>query len=350
MRYEAFSEFGNNFSWKVSGRYIHQWLTLRSTISTGFRAPSLHQVYFNNVSLQFIGETPLRVGTFGNNSAVTRGFGIPNLSAEISNNATFGLIIKPSTERDFTLTADAYQINIKDRIVLSGRFSALDGSGSPTEFFPILEPLGVGAAQFFSNAIDTKTQGLDLAVNYRNISMGRGKLDLSLNSNFTQTTVDPVIKTTPLLQGKEDIFFNREEISRLEVASPANKIILIANYEIKNLSIRGQLTRFGSVEYIHPSDADKGSWVLNELTGLVESRDQVFSPKVLADLEFAYLINTGNTGKIRLAIGGHNIGNTYPDQHIHSSNISSGRFPYSRRVQQFGVNGIFGYMKLSASF
>lgn len=350
MRYEAFSEFGNNFSWKVSGRYIHQWLTLRSTISTGFRAPSLHQVYFNNVSLQFIGETPLRVGTFGNNSAVTRGFGIPTLSAEVSENLTFGFIIKPSTEKDFTITADAYQINIKDRIVLSGRFSALDGSGSPTSFFPILEPLGVGAAQFFSNAIDTRTRGFDLAINYKNILLGRGKLDLSLNSNFTQTEVDPNIKTTALLAGKEDIFFNREEISRLEVASPSNKVILIAKYEVKNLQVRAQLTRFGSVEYVHPSDGNQSSWVFNELSGRVESRDQVFTPKALADLEFAYLFKTGNSGRIRLAVGGHNIGNTYPDQHTHSSNVSSGRFPYSRRVQQFGVNGIFGYMKVTASF
>ena len=148
MRYESYQDFGDNFSWKVSGRYIYRWFTFRSTYSTGFRAPSIHQVYFNNISVQFIEETPLRVGTFRNNSAVSRGFGIPNLKAELAQNLTFGFIMKPFADRDLSIKADAYQIDIQDRIVLSGRFSALDGSGNPTEFYPILEPLESGLLSF----------------------------------------------------------------------------------------------------------------------------------------------------------------------------------------------------------
>ncbi|MDW3652510.1 MAG: TonB-dependent receptor [Bacteroidia bacterium] len=349
MRYEAFSEFGDNFSWKISARYKYRWLSLRSTFSTGFRAPSLHQVYFNNVSLQFIGETPLRVGTFGNNSAVSRAFGIPSLKPEISENLTFGFVIKPSVDQNLSITGDFYQIDIRDRIVLSGRLNALDGSGGPSSFFTILDPLGVGAAQFFSNAIDTRTRGFDLAITYKGIKLNRGELDLSLNSNFTETQVASEITTPDLLIGKEELFFNREERSRLEVASPANKIIFIANYQIGRLQIRGQLTSFGSVQYIHPSDGSQGSWVLNELSGQIESRDQVFSPKAIGDLEFSYSFPSGKSGEIRLALGAHNILNTYPDQHTHSANISSGRFPYSRRVQQFGVNGFSGYLKCSAT-
>ncbi|MEM8890695.1 MAG: TonB-dependent receptor, partial [Bacteroidota bacterium] len=349
MRYEAFSEFGDNFSWKISARYKYRWLSLRSTYSTGFRAPSLHQVYFNNVSLQFIGETPLRVGTFGNNSAVSRAFGIPSLKPEISENLTFGFVIKPSVDQNLSITGDFYQIDIRDRIVLSGRLNALDGSGSQSSFFPILDPLGVGAAQFFSNAIDTRTRGFDLAINYKGIKINRGELDLSLNSNFTETMVASEITTPDLLRGKEELFFNREERSRLEVASPAHKIIFIANYQTGRFQVRGQLTSFGSVQYFHPSDGNQGSWVLNELTGQIESRDQVFTPKAIGDLEFSYSLPSGKSGEIRLALGAHNFLNTYPDQHAHSANVSSGRFPYSRRVQQFGVNGISGYFKCSAT-
>ncbi|MCB0837269.1 MAG: TonB-dependent receptor [Bacteroidetes bacterium] len=350
MRYESYKDFGNNFSWKVSGRYMYRWLTFRATYSTGFRAPSIHQVYFNNISLQFIGETPLRVGTFRNNSAVARAFGIPTLKAELAQNLTFGLIYKPFTDKDFSVKVDAYQIDIQDRIVLSGRFSSLDGSGNPTEFFPILEPLGVGATQFFANAINTQTRGIDFSAYYNGIQLGRNTLDLSLNTNFTETVVDPNINLPGLLQGKEEIFFNREEISRLEVASPASKIILIANYNIGKFQIRGQATRFGKVEYIDPADGNESNWVFNDLTGQIESRDQVFMPKFLTDLEVAYLFSTRNNGQVRVALGGHNITNTYPDQHKHSANVSLGRFVYSRRVQQFGVNGFFGFLKVTGSF
>ena len=104
------------------------------------------------------------------------------------------------------------------------------------------------------------------------------------------------------------------------------------------------------MEYIDPADGNESNWVFNDLTGQIESRDQVFMPKFLADLEVAYLFNTRNNGQIRVALGGHNVTNTYPDQHKHSANVSLGRFVYSRRVQQFGVNGFFGFLKVTGSF
>jgi len=137
------------------------------------------------------------------------------------------------------------------------------------------------------------------------------------------------------LVGQEDVLFNREEIARVEKAQPNFKMNSIVSYKIDDFKVQLGNTFFGEVEFIHPSDGDQNNWVVNDLTGNVETRDQTFSSKLLTDLAITYQANK----HIKLTLGGNNIFNVYPDKHKHSANINSGRFVYSRRVQQFGVNG-----------
>lgn len=345
-RFEDYSDFGSNFSWKLATRYkITEGISLRGAYSTGFRAPSLHQLYFNNLSTQFvtIGTelVPVQVGTFNNESTVTKAFGIEPLQPEISNNLSFGLAGKLGD--NMSLTIDAYNISIEDRIVLSGRFS----SG----YESILQPLGAGAAQFFTNAVNTTTKGLDIVFTYRP-HLANGRLNLTLAGNFSETEVDrdgsgnPIIKTSDLLKGQESTLFNREEISRLEVAQPKSKVLFSALYEVGKMSFLLRATRFGEIEYIHPSDGNPANWTTNSFTGEVESRDQVFDPKIVPDIEWSYKASH----YIKWTIGVNNFTNTYPDMHQHSGNVSSGRFLFSRRVQQFGVKGTFAYVKLNLNF
>ncbi len=333
VRYEDYNDFGGQTIGKLSGRYrINDDLSLRAGFSSGFRAPSLHQVFFQNISTQFINGESLQVGTFNNESAiVTEAFQIGKLKPELSTHFSAGLSGKFND--NFTFSFDYYQIDIEDRIVLSGRFA----EGYET----ILEPFNVGAAQFFTNAIDSKTTGADLVLFFKT-SLNGGELNASLGANITDTEVQGPIKVSSALIGQEEVLFNREEIARVENGQPNYKINSLFSYDWDKFRFQLVNTVFGEVKFIHPEDGDTTNWVLNEFTGNIETRDQTFSPKLVTDGAVSYQVND----YLKCTVGGNNIFNVFPDQHKHSSNTEDGNFIYSRRVQQFGVNGANYYIRV----
>lgn len=332
VRYEKYSDFGSNLSWKIASRYkIAEKWSIRGAIGTNFRAPSLQQIYFNNISTQFIDGEAFQVGTFNNESAAANQFGIDRLKAETSTNTSIGFTGKPNERITFSL--DGYFMRISDRIVLSGRFS--EG------YEELLNPINVGAAQFFTNAANTQTMGFDISSSY-NIVLSKGIIRLSLKYNHSETQMIDSVNVSGVLVGSAETFFNREEVSRLEAAHPRDKAIFFMDYSMKKWDFSIRNTYFGSVEYIHPDDGNTDNWVLNTYTGKVESRDQTFSGKLITDLNISYSINKN----INMSIGGSNVFNVYPDQHQHSANMSEGSIKYSRRVQQFGVRGAAFYLRM----
>lgn len=332
-RYEASNDFGSQGVYKIASRYVvNKGLSIRGSFSKGFRAPSLHQVFFQNISTQFIDGDIVQVGTFNNESAVaTEAFKIERLRAELSSHFSAGLNGKLGEKLSFSL--DYYRINIEDRIVLSGRFA--EG------YEDILAPFNVGAAQFFTNAIDSRTTGMDASLFFKE-SIGTGELNVALSGNLTKTKVVGDVKVPQALIGQEDVLFNREEVGRVEKSQPNFKINSLISYEFDKWRVQTGNTVFGAVEYLHPDDGDSANWVLNEFTGNVETRDQKFSPKFVSDMAVSYQFND-NT---RITLGGNNVFNVYPDEHTHSANTSEGSFVYSRRVQQFGVKGANYYLRL----
>ncbi|WP_425547634.1 TonB-dependent receptor [Aquimarina mytili] len=332
-RYEAYNDFGGQAIWKLSGRYIlKDGISVRAGFSTGFRAPSLHQVFFQNISTQFVNGESVQVGTFNNESAiVTQAFQIGKLKPELSSHLSAGFSGKIND--NVTFSFDYYLIDIEDRIVLSGRFS----EGYET----ILEPFNAGAAQFFTNAIDSRTSGADAALFFKK-NLGGGEFNASLGANLTSTTVKGPIKVSPALVGQEELLFNREEIARVEYSQPNYKINSLLSYDFNKYRFQVVNTVFGRVKYIHPNDGNPDNWVLNNFTGSVETRDQTFSPKLVTDMAVSYQIND----YVRCTLGGNNVFNVYPDKHKHSANTEEGNFIYSRRVQQFGVNGANYYFRL----
>ncbi|MEO1452074.1 MAG: TonB-dependent receptor, partial [Bacteroidota bacterium] len=154
---------------------------------------------------------------------------------------------------------------------------------------------------------------------------------------------EPIINTGEFLAGFGAQLFNREEVSRIEVAQPRNKVIFSAIYNFKRIKINLTNTRFGEIDYVHPSTAE----VANTWNGgALEIRDQTFSPKILTDLDITVKLSD----MVDLGIGGTNIFNVYPDRHTHSGNYSGGMFPYSRRVTQFGLAGAGYYAKANFNF
>ncbi|WP_425593447.1 TonB-dependent receptor [Aquimarina aggregata] len=332
-RYEAYNDFKGQAIWKLSGRYrIQDELSVRAGFTTGFRAPSLHQVFFQNISTQFINGESIQVGTFNNESAVAaEAFKIGKLKPELSKHFSAGFSGK--FNENITFSLDYYLINIDDRIVLSGQFA--EG------YEAILEPFGVGAAQFFTNAIDSKTTGLD-AVLFFKTPLAQGEFSASLGANITKTRVKNGIKVSEALIGQENILFNREEIARVESSQPNFKVNSFFSYDIDKFNFQMTNTVFGEVKFMHPNDGNPDNWVLNEFSGAIESRDQLFSPKLVTDMGVSYQVND----YIKCTVGGNNVFNVFPDKHTHSANTDEGNFTYSRRVQQFGVYGSNYFVRL----
>lgn len=338
-RFEHYSDFGRTFNWKVASRLeVAPRLALRGAASTGFRAPSLAQAWFTNVSNQFIidpgGELILnRVLTSNNASRVTEAFGVPALREETSRNYSVGITVQPTSSWSFT--ADAYRITIDGRIVISSQFRAgTDAVG--TVVARILSPfqrLGVTTAQFFTNSVDTRTLGLDLVATHGR-SLGGGTLTLTGSANFTKTEVERVnipqamadTFTSGNLAAVSSLLLNREDRNRLEDALPRQKGSLTARYVRGRVSGLARASYYGTIYYRELSPAN----------------DERFGAKTLFDLDLGYQVSSG----LRLAVGGSNILNTFPDQQRKTTNISNGRFIYSRRVSQFGMNGGFYYARL----
>ncbi|WP_019988583.1 TonB-dependent receptor [Rudanella lutea] len=345
-RFENYSDFGGNVAWKVAGRYkiVDEILSIRGSISTGFRAPSMHQRLFSAVSTQFVNVggtlTPLQVGTFRNGEAIANAFGIPQLKAERSLNYALGLTSRPVS--NLSITVDAYQIDITDRIVLTGQFQR-GTSTSGQVVTGILDGAGardVNAAAFFTNAINTRTRGLDVVVS-TSPRINTGKLDLTLAANFNRTDITELRGTERIPNDNTfgNVLFNRQQRGFIELANPRSKITLGANYTINKLRFNVRATRFGEVGVRDPSNA---------------ALDETYSPKIVTDINIGYAL----TKAITIAVGANNALDVYPDKIKNTQafvtppldNTSFGRFVYSRNATQFGFNGGYYFVNLTANF
>ncbi|MBA2540260.1 MAG: TonB-dependent receptor, partial [Deltaproteobacteria bacterium] len=294
-----------------------------------------HQLWFSNISTQFLDVggvlTPTQVLTSNNESPVTRAFGIPRLREERSINASAGFVVRPNESLSFTV--DGYFIRLLDRIVLTSQF---DGDKNLI-VQEILAPFpGVSQAQFFANAVDTDTAGIDAVVDYQT-DAGPGTLMLTGSANFTKTVVKRINIPDSLEQQfdadpaqLETFFFGRLAKNRLEDSVPHQKGTFAARYALKQLSLLARANYYGRVRF-KPDNADN---------------DEVFGAKVLFDVDLGYQA----TKNMLFRIGADNVLNTFPDQQTKDANISSGRLIYSRNVSQFGQNGGFYYLKLELTF
>ncbi|WP_420155146.1 TonB-dependent receptor [Siphonobacter sp.] len=319
-RYEQYSDFGGTFNGKLSARYkLTDFLTLRATASTGFRAPSLPQIYFNSTITNFVNGQPVEVLIARNDSRVTQALGIPKLKQETSQNLSAGITLNPTNS--LSLTVDGYLIKIKDRVVLTGGFEDTDDVIGED-----LKALGVGRAQFFTNAVSTTTRGLDVIVTHR-ATLGAGSLTTSLAANFNKLTIDAV-NTTPRLAGKQDTYFDLRERYFVMYSAPPSKINLSFDYTLRKFNVMLRFVRFGEIKLAN------WNYDLNDL--------DVYKPKVTTDLTLGYRI----TPQVGIAIGGTNLFNVYPTLHQPSLTESGGAWD----PVQMGSNGSFWFARLNLKF
>jgi iron complex outermembrane receptor protein len=352
LRYENYSDFGSTFNYKFSTRYkFGEKFSLRGSISTGFRAPSQQQKYYAKTNTLFItvsgSLTPVQAGTFTNDSQIAGLLGIPTLKQETSRNYSLGLTAKPFT--GFEITVDAYQVDIKNRIILTNNFN---GNTSP-QIKAILDAAGASTANFFTNAIDTRARGLEAVFSYAKQFAKKQSLRTTLAMTFIDNEVKkgangrPDIHASSLLVngGQLNNYFNREDESRVEVANPKNKTSLTFSYKYSKFGAMLRFVRFGQVTYWDGSNStDPFAPVssTNAFTGQVELTDQTFKPRIVTDLSLSYDV----TKSLTATIGTNNLFDVYQDMQAHSANMSLGRFVYSRRVEQMGYNGAYYFARL----
>lgn len=326
VRFENYSDFGSIVTGKFSGRFeVMEGLAVRAAASTGYRAPSLAQSYFSTISTNFINGVPFEVGTFPVTSPVARALGAVDLEAETSVNLSGGATFESG---NFSLTADFYNITITDRVVISENFT---GSGSVGSLRDFLGSRGVNAngGRYFSNAVDSKTTGIDVIARYALELAGDATLRATVAANFTQTEItnkDEITTPAALSQYTSVPLFGRSEQGRYEEGQPRSSIQTSFNYTKDRTSIILRVNRFGEYTVYNTSNP---------------ARDQEYAGKIITDLEFSRQVADGYV----FALGANNLFDIYPDRTIQPSS-NNGIFQYSGQTP-FGFDGRYVYTRIT---
>ena len=266
----------------------------------------------------------IQEGTFSNVDPLTRDvLGVPQLGAETSLNFTAGATFKLA--ENISIAADYYNITVNDRVLFSDQISVSNFDG--TALGDALAGENVEAIKFFINAVDTRTQGVDIVFNVNNVNLGanpENRLGLTLAANFNNTELDGEIQA-PEAFGNVSIFGDLPA-NLLTSSRPNSKVTLGVNAKLSKLNITVNNTLFGSV--------------VSPVTG------QVFSSKLITDLILGYSF----TEKFRANLTINNLFNVFPDRIDGDLDPFGWRLQYPWRVSQFGFNGTFAKFGLSYDF
>lgn len=332
LRFENYSDFGENISGKITSRLsLTPNIALRGSINKGFRAPSLQQI-FSNFTGTIVQAGELRfTKQYRNDDPFLAKIGIEDPKPEISLNFSLGLTAKSGD--NFLFTVDGYQIDIKDRIIGSAALTVNNIPALKTK----LQGTGLQQINFFTNHINTHTQGIDFVSTYKTNVGKSGKFTTSLAFAINHTTVNKIKATPAALSEGSTVpvaLIDTIIISLIETAQPRQKLIFSTTYSVGKVSFVVRANHFGGVT----------GWEKPATTPHVK---QVFTGKTLIDASVA--VSLGK--KLQITIGGYNINNALPDKNLVSSAAYSfGQSPYNRNVNQFGFNGAFYYANFTLNF
>jgi iron complex outermembrane recepter protein len=323
VRAEHYSDFGGTLDGKLTVRVQpDRKIAVRGAVSTGFRAPSLGQSFFSSTATNFLnlgqGLVPVESLTLPVSSAPAKVRGAVPLEPETSLNTSAGVVVAPISP--LNVTVDYYRIAIDDRIVLSGNFTA-------PPIAALLAPFGANSARFFTNAIDTRTNGVDVTASYVLTTAAGGDVQLRAGYNHTRTRVVGDVATPPQLAAFSSVLFDRIERRRMECGQPSDNLRLGGDYRRSRYGANLNVARYGEVCSFTQNPAD----------------DQVYSPKWLTDVEGSY-----RAAGYTLAAGVENLFNVFPDRNITVNSFNGIQtFP---RQSPFGMNGRAIYVRVGRAF
>jgi iron complex outermembrane receptor protein len=321
-RFEHYSDFGQRFTGKVALRFQPtQRFALRGAASTGFRAPGLAQSYFSHTTTNVIGGQFIQVGNFPVDNRASRIFGAKPLKEETSVNLSAGFAFTPRD--NLTFTVDYFNIKINDRILLGATFG-----GSDTVSSRILRDSGftsIGAVQFFTNGLDTKTNGVDVTGDLQ-LPAGRGTLDLTAAVNYTRNRITRVDSLPAILRGTAtDLTSILDLVTKvgIEEERPDWRGTLTAQYTVGRVHGLGRVSYYGGFASAQPSFTDR----------------ETYGGKTLIDAEVGY-----NFADVNLSIGARNLFDVYPDRPKAEFNNNDNTFPWAA-ASPFGYNGRYVYVR-----
>ncbi len=350
-RYENYSDFGSDINGKLALRYeITDGFALRGAASTGFRAPSLQQQFYAASATNNVNGILLETVTLPVNNPVAIALGATPLEAETSISYSAGFVFTAVPR--LSVTVDAYQVDIDDRIVVTENLQASrDALGNPSGANPgfsiaqILNANGfntINAARFFVNGVDTRTKGLDAVATYRFDIGDEGKLSLTAGFNYNKTSVKRVLAAAgPLATVPGLTLFGRQETLRLAQGQPRTKINLGLDYDQGIFGFTTRANRYGKV-------LGAGSDVF---------LDVPLDAKWLVDME----IRLKASDLLGIAVGANNVFDTYPTKVPSGQGVDPATnltrnypatnyfLPYSN-FSPFGFNGRFVYARATLNF
>lgn len=325
VRSEDYSDFGSETTGKLSGRFApNEQFAIRATVSTGFHAPTLQQQFFQSTATNFIGGQPFDIRTFRVNDPAAIALGAEPLKAETSNNYSLGLVLTPIDK--LYITIDAYLIDIDDRILLSEN---LTSTAVRNYLNANVEP-SLGGGRYFTNAVDTRTKGVDVIGTY-SFDLAGGVLDMTAAYNYNKTTIERIADNPPSLMAIDPtaVRFGRVEIGRLTDGSPRDKFQLGGNYRLGNWGFNANATRYGEFTVLFGATPTPANI----------ARDQTFDAQWTLDLSGSYELDNW-----QFTLGADNVLNEYPDEVIYA-NSTNGQIPYSASSPA-GFNGAYVYGKV----
>ncbi|MEW6761636.1 MAG: TonB-dependent receptor [Pseudomonadota bacterium] len=331
LRHERYSDFGNTTSAKASARYAFTpSFALRGTVSSGFRAPSLAQSFYTitttNTLLVNGSSALVETGTFPVGSAAAGALGAQPLTAEKARNLSIGAQWQPT--RNWTTTVDLYRIDIDDRIVFSSNLQLANAPRLASAL--AAQNIYVGAARYFTNAVDTRTKGVDIVSTYRLNLAGGSRADLTLAYNHNDNEVQRVAASPAVLSEQNLLLVDRQTVNRLTVGSPKDKLSLAGDYTQGIWNGRAAVTRYGKFTVPQNDPA----------------LDQTYDPQWVLDLSASVRI----ASQWRLTAGIDNVTNRYPAQVTSRSNLNvNGTQPYSVWAPN-GFNGRYFYLKAGTTW
>ena len=356
VRGESYSDFGSVATFKLATRYkVSDNFNLRGSASTGFRAPSLQQINFSNTLTSFSGGQLVQSRIARNGDVVTKAAGIPDLKEETSVNGSLGFAWKAAP--NLTFTVDGYMVKVKDRVVLSGLFSA-DDATLPAAFTSLLKGLNVSTAQFFTNAVNTTNYGIDLVLDYSK-KWGNKSFKGLLAGNFQKINLDE-IHVPAALSGtvlNQKTFYSDREIAFLKASAPGAKFNLSLNYACGKLGCGTNLTYYGGIKLLgfgdatpeNPNYAGINPQVPSDATGDLVPEIFDYKGKFVTDIFASYKF----CKSVSIFIGADNIFNIHPNIGVNQlakgwagDNESGG--PWDS--VQMGFNGRRIFTKLAINF
>lgn len=315
LRYEHYDRgIGATRSGKLTTRYeFTPQLAVRATVSNGFRAPSLANSLFSARSTTYgvvngVYQS-INYGVLPVDSAAAQALGAESLKPEKSTNYSLGLTWQASERLAFT--ADAYLINVRDRITLTGTLlgpevtAALLANGIDS----------TSGGQYFTNGADTRTKGLDLVSSYDQDLGGAGSVKWTAAFNWNKTEILDYKESVNIL-GTPYQLMDRQARNLLTEVQPHTKLILGGNWRLDRYRVNLGLTRYGSWREVNAAND--------------RSLDREYKARWITDLDVGYQL----TKDLELAVGARNLFDVYPERQAPTSKTM---------VKGYGVYSPYGF-------